>query len=276
MIYSRWILWCLIVLSVTACATPRSAAYREFYAHLREPIPERSPASAGDNFLIIFVDAPHLDYTDNVSFFKTVAKHPRNGSKSRDVGHAWIYLQGVDAGQLVYVEGGHSGERGVCQAKYFDGIMNYIDFGYANPTNSQLACPCWEPNPIKYLWEAQHDGYFEWGPGRHRPSFAARMDLSDKQFSDIMEYVSSYNYREYSLTGNQCTSFVQQVASLAGLELDCEVTIPISPSIYFNGERIRFWEDPFYSNVKITTPDILERSLMQAVREGKVQLFMSD
>lgn len=147
--------------------------------------------------------------------------------------------------------------------------MNYIDFGYANPTKEQLACRRYEPNPVKYLWEPQCDGYFEPGSGMHRPTFAAKIDLIPAQFERIFEFVRSYDYSNYSITGNQCSSFAAQVASLAGLELECEVTMPIRDELYLGGECIRFWEDPSYSQLTISSPDIIERSLMQAVRDGK-------
>jgi len=260
-----------LALLLGSCATPCTPSYRAFYAHLHEPLPPIQKNCDSDYFLIIYVDARHLDYTDNASFFRTVAKHPSDLSKNRDVGHAWIYLQGILDGESVYIEGGHSGERGLCQAKYFDGIMNYIDFGYANPTRQQMECPRYEPNPAKYFWDVQYDGHFEWGPGKHRPTFAAKIDLTEEQFHRILEFIQSYNYRCYSLVGNQCSSFAAHVAMLGGLQLEAETSIEISPVMYYNGMYIRFWTDPSYALLTISTPDALERSLMQAVREGKAQ-----
>lgn len=256
-----YLLLCLLCLC-GGCAKPNSAAYREMYAHLEKCKAPYYTCYDGDYFLIIFVDAPHLDYTDNVSFFKTVAKHPNDGSKEGDVGHAWVYLQGVVDGERVYLEGGHSGELGSVQPKYFDGIMNYIDYGYANPTPEQCLHPIYEANPIKYLWETQKDGFFQWGRGGHTPTYALRLDLTEDQFNKILFFLQSYPFEDYSLTGNQCTSFVVQIAALAGVDLESEVTIPIESSIYFRGRHLHFWCDPFYSRLTIASPDILERSLM--------------
>ena len=216
--YARGLLW-LLCLLLGGCCVPTTKEYRAFYSHLRESIPCTKFTENQENFLVIYVDARHLDYTDNVSFFKTVAKHPSDGSKNRDVGHAWIYLQGVVKGNTVFLEGGHSGELGIRQAKYFDGIMNYIDFGYANPTDNQLSHPRYEPNPVKYLWETQHDGFFQWGQGRHRPSWAVKIGLTTEQLEEMIAFVQLYNYHEYSLVENQCCSFVKQVAALVDLEL---------------------------------------------------------
>lgn len=257
-----------------SCFRPDSPAYLEMYSHLSVPVPSPRDICESDYFLVLLVDARHLDYTDNYSFLNTVAKHPSDGSKNRDVGHAWIYLRGMHEGMPVCLEGGQSGERGVIQAKYFDGIMNYIDFGYANPTPQQYCCPRYEPNPVKYLWECHRDGYFQWGPGNHKPTFAAKVDLTPEQFARIEDFIAHYRYFEYAITGNQCSSFVAQVASLAGLDLECEVTMTIEPKIYYGGCEICLWSDPCYERLTISSPDILERSLMKAVREGTAENAM--
>nr|QIQ10887.1 hypothetical protein OJOKFFHK_00030 [uncultured bacterium] len=115
----------------------------------------------------------------------------------------------------------------------------------------------------------QCDGYFEEGSGIHRPTFAAKIDLTPEQFERIFEFVHAYDYSKYAITGNQCSSFAAQVASLAGVGLECEISMPLRNEIYLFGERIRFWEDPAYSQLTISSPDIVERSLMRAVMEGK-------
>lgn len=149
--------------------------------------------------------------------------------------------------------------------------MNYIDFGYANPTSSQMECRVYEPNPAKYLWDVQFDGYFEWGSGGHVPTFGAKIDLTAEEFDRILAFIQSYDYRCYSLVGNQCSSFATHVASLGGIDLECETTIEIEPVMLFRGEKIRFWTDPSYSRLTLSTPDVLERSLMRAVREGTME-----
>lgn len=265
-----FIFLCLLLV-LGGCAKPQTPAYRQFYSHLLKPLPWTNLTWNSEYFLIVYVDARRLDYTDNASFFRTVAKHPSDCSKTRDVGHAWIYLQGKVDGECVYLYGGHSGERGISQAKYFDGIMNYIDFGYANPTSSQMDCVRYEPNPARYLWDVQYDGYFEWGPGEHKPTFGAKIDITPEQFDRILAFIMSYDYKRYSLVGNQCSSFATHVAGLAGIDLQCETTIDIEPVMYYRGENIRFWSDPCYAQLTLSTPDILERSLIEAVREGRME-----
>ncbi|NGX41920.1 MAG: hypothetical protein K940chlam7_00194 [Chlamydiae bacterium] len=232
-----------------------------------------SHSHASEYFLVILVDARHLDYSNGRELLKTMVKHPSDGSKNSDVGHAWIYLHGVVDGECVVVEGGHSGELGRYQAKYFDGIMNYMDFGFANPTREQMCFPRKEPNPIKYLWETQEDGFFQHRNGKHKPTCAAKIDITKEQFDAIVAFIDpcNYSYTNYALVGNQCSSFAVQVANIAGLDLESEVTVPIPQNIRIGGEWFQLWSNPYYSAITMSSPDILEKSLIDAVNKGKAE-----
>ncbi len=72
------------------------------------------------------------------------------------------------------IEGGHSGEIEAQPPRYFDGIMNYNDWGYANPGNYQCLYPRYEPDPVKYIGTVREMVFFKRGSGRHRPTFAAK------------------------------------------------------------------------------------------------------
>lgn len=226
-----------------------------------------------DYFLVLLVDARHLDYTSGNKFFKSVAKHPSDGSKNRDVGHAWIYLQGKRNGQTIVIEGGHSGERMEEPARYFDGLVNYNLWGSANPTDEEFHKPCYEPNPVRYLWTAREDGFFQKGSGGHRPTFAAKVSLTRRQFEQILYFIhpSRYPYHEYALVGRQCSSFVTQVAKIAGLQLASHTIMNISPRMNYGRQQIRLWEDPCYSTIEFATPDVIEKSLIQEVEEGRAE-----
>lgn len=260
-----------LILVLVSCCRTFSEDYHEFYVHLETPVKSAKKFNESPYFLVILVNARHLDYTDNHSFFRTLTKHPSDGSKNCDVGHAWICLRGILDGQYVEIEGGHSGERGLTQAKYFDGVMNYIEFGYANPTSEQMEHPRFEENPIRYLWETQTDGFFQEGCGGHVPTFAAKIDLTEEQFQTILNYIQLYPYQNYSLIGNQCSSFVSQVAALADWTVPCDIAISIDPHLRMGGETIGLWKDPYYSTLTISSPDRVEKSLIQSVSEGFAQ-----
>lgn len=234
-----------------------------------QPLPQSS-------YLVILVDAPHLDTSSNRALCQTIAKHPSNGSKAGDVGHAWIYLHGWLNGKEITIEGGHSGERGIVQPTYFEGIVNYINFGFSHPTSQQKLCPVKEPNPIKYLWEIQRDGFFQKGAGGHQPTYAVKVNLSDSQLREILRFIHpcNYLYEEYSLINHQCTTFAVEVAALAGLELECQKTIEIGQTLKLNGETLCLWTDPTYSTFSFASPDILECSLKCTVMEGRAECAM--
>lgn len=263
--------WIGLMVLCGCSSVPHSPAYQEMYAHLKQPRPCTPSFKQSDCFLVILTNARHLDYSTNHSFFKTVAKHPDDGCKQGDVGHAWIFLQGVKDGELVYLEGGYSGESGRFQARYFDGVMNNIDYGYANPTPEQMNAPRYEENPAKYLWEIQHDGFFQWGPGCHRPTYAAKVNITQEQFELIWTFINNYPYREYSLINSQCSSFAAQIASLGGLDLDCEVHIPIDANLKVGKTYLHFWSDPCYSLLTVASPDMIEKGLMEAVQEERAE-----
>lgn len=262
---------CLLLL-VPSCAY-QSREYQKIYAHLQTFQPPCCQSMEEDDyFLIILVDACHLDYSDACKFFKSVFMHS-NGSRRGDVGHAWIYLQCKRNGRIFRLEGGHSGEIEEPPARYFDGIMNYNDWGYSNPTKQQKSCPRHEPDPIKYLWTMREDGFFQKGSGGHCPTFAAKISLSKQQFERILSFVrpSRYPYQHYSLLGPQCCTFAAQVAALAGVSLSTQITMQIAPSIFYGKTWIRLWKDPRYSTLTFSTPDMLEKSLMKAVENGEAE-----
>lgn len=221
-------------------------------------------------FLVILVNARQLDYSSGHNLFKTMAKHPSDGSKNGDVGHAWIYLQGDMNGSAFYVEGGHSGELGIVRPKYFEGVMNYHDYGYSDPTDEEMKNPRYEPNPIKYLWASPKDGFFQEGSGGHTPTYAIKIDIDKAKFNEILRFINpvNYDYKDYAITRNQCSSFVTQVSALAGLNLADKVTIHINSKVRIFGKDYHLWTDSQYSTITFSSPDILQESMKDAVKKG--------
>ena len=243
----------LIGILLSACSWhPCTPEYHEHYQHIGN-LPPFDYIEKTDRYLVLLVCARHLDYSNGKQLLKTIARHPSDGGKNSDVGHAWILLCGDD-GRL---EGGHTGEFGIVQPRYFEGVADLIDSG--------------DSNPIRYLWETQKDGVFQNGSGGFVPTFAARVHLTKEQYLSIKEFVfsDSYPFSDYAITQHQCATFVASVAKLAGLELDHQITIPIEKKLFLGGDSIDLWSDPRFSELKISTPDVLEKSLIQAVHERK-------
>lgn len=249
---------------------PHTQSYREQYRHLKGYNCQIAPMQETDYFIVFLVHARHLDYSHNLGLLRTLVKHPDDCSKTGDVGHAWIYLQGYCDGNEVVLEGGHSGELGIFQPKYFDGIMNYLDYGVANPYKGCMRYR-YESDPVKYLWETQKDGYFEAGSGSHFPTYAVKINLTPNQFEAILHFIQNYNFSEYRLMDHQCSTFVTEIASIAGINLDHQITIDIAPQIVFRGRCIRLWENPKYEHFTFSSPDIIEKSLIELVRDGRAE-----
>lgn len=255
-------LFWIFLLFLSSCNhyVPEDPEYYNFYAHLNDKSSFNHSCEPSECFLIILVDARHLDYCNTDSLLKTMVKHPSDGSKNGDVGHAWIYLQGTVDGKTTVIEGGHSGETGRFQPKYFEGVMDLIEEHD-------------DPNPIRYLWSTQHDGFFEAGPGYHVPTYAIKVDLNEEQFKDILAFMDpeNYLYIQYSLTTHQCCTFVQKIAQISGLSLEYKITFPIQQKVTFCGTTMQLWKDDAFSQITLGSPDVLEKSLMQCVAEGKAE-----
>lgn len=200
-------------------------------------------------FIVFLVNARHLDTTSLPKFTRSLAKYP-------NVGHAWIYLHGDRV-----LEGGHSGERGIYQPRYVDGVMDHLEWGVKNP--------------IRYLWSSQCDGFFQKGNGGHMPTFAAKVDISKEQYEKILAFINTYPFQEYSLTKNQCCTFLQQIGGLIGLDLKVETSLKIDQWILLDKKCYQMWEDSLYSTFVFSSPDVLEASLKRLVQEGKAQNILS-
>lgn len=217
------------------------------------------PMKESPFFLVLCTDAPHFNYEDGSRFVQSWRKHPQGARKDGTVGHAWILLGGFLDGKRVYIEGGHSGERGVHNLTYMEGVDALARQG--------------DPNPIRYLFEPLNDGYFEKGPGTHLPTFAAKVDLTQEQFLSIVSFINPrrYPYKTYSLTGRQCASFVVQVAGLAGISIESEVTLNLPATFCFRGESVILYRDERFSKITFSSPDMIEQELIRLVKERKAE-----
>ncbi len=196
---------------------------------------QRPVSESPIRYIVFHVDAPKLDYSTFGGLVNSIYKN-----KGR-VGHAWIYLKNGD----FELEGGHSGELGEAQPRYFDGVMALQG----------------EPNPARYFWETLDDGFFQKGSGGHRATFSRKVELTAEQFQRIMAYIRSYDFEHYSLVGNQCTTFVSQIASLVGIDCEDQVTIKLDPEIRVRGVNVRLWSDEEYSVLTLPSPDRLQESI---------------
>lgn len=212
-------------------------------------------AQSSDYSLMILVDARGLDYSCASNFLLSLSSQPR--TTYGRFGHAWIYLKGIEEGIPVYIEGGHSGERGVMCPQYFDGVMDLVDAK--------------DPNPIRYLWEIQPDGFFEEGSGHHKPNAGIKIEITEEQYLAIKDFICAAKYDDYAITGNQCSSFVAQIAAIAGVNLVYEVTLEIPQNICFGGRKMVLWTDPCYSQITFGSPDKILESFAPLIQSHQAQ-----
>lgn len=214
-------------------------------------------SASAENVLVFLVEAPHLDYSSPKKLLRTMAKHPSNWSKNNDVGHAWIYLEGEIEGKTIICEGGHSGELGVYQPTYLEGLLENIALG--------------AEDPVRYLFCTQEDGFFQKGSGGHRPTFAAKKNLTDEEFAKVFHYLKNYSYAQYSLTGRQCCTLLNEIAALLGMSLNISRTIAIPSKIKTGNTWISLWNHEKYSTLTFACPDLLEKELKEAVANKKLE-----
>lgn len=261
------LLACVCILSLASCGC--SSRYYQTCDRLNHYSCTSTCVEKSDYYIVFLVTARHLDYSDAGSFLRTTAKHPADGSKNGDVGHAWVYLHGIRDGREVVIEGGHSGELGVIKARYWEGVVNSAEYGSPNPNGAYR----YEANPVRYLWETLDDGFFEEGSGGHAPTCAAKISITPEQFELVASFMSPecYEYSRYSLTDQQCSSFVAAIAELVGMPLKHRIMLPLPNQLVIAGSTVRLWEDPVYSSIVFSSPDVLERSLLDKIAMGKAE-----
>lgn len=233
---------------------PNHQAYQAYYSHLKKTHCHYRTFQETPYYLVILVNARHLDYTNCRCLLKTLAKHPSDGSKNGDVGHAWILLKGIKDGESIEIEGGHSGELGIWQPRYMEGVLENISLG--------------SEDPVRYLFCSQTDGFFQSGNGGHEPSIAVKIDLTPEQFESIYVYIATYDFQEYSITKKQCCSFVNEISAFAGISFEDQQTLYIDQWADIDGQWVKMWTNPCYNELRFGSPDVLEKSLLQCLEQG--------
>ncbi len=221
--------------------------------------PERQQALP-DSYIIVHVDAPHLNYRTAESFFGSLQ---RNIFFERDpqIGHAWITVSYIDQdGKRCLYEMGHSGEVGISAPKYFDEVIHRSEIG--------------QENPVRYLYTSLSDGYLEKGGGGHIPTLSALIPISNsnmiQNWYNMTFGQDGYDFSSWSLQNHNCVTYV--LAALLALNIDVqleETKIFIPQYLSYNKKQYKLWSDPIYQNFSIITTDSLEKWLFYKIQQGK-------
>jgi hypothetical protein len=260
-LYLFFLFFCF--LSLSSCTHSfLDTTYHQQYRYLKKEKKQIESLPNDDFSVVFFVSARHLDYASAPRFLRSLDINPLSKKTRLSFGHAWFSLKGMEE---EIIEGGHSGELGLNQAKYFEGVVNNIKYGYSNPDLIQKKQNHYERNPIKYLWETIYDGFFQIGNGGYSPTLALYVPLNKLQYKSLRKLVSedNYNYFAYSISKNQCCNLIINMGKEIGLDFSAEKKISLPRYIQFDKESLRFWEDDIYSQFIFLSPDELEKSLLE-------------
>ena len=177
-------------------------------------------------------------------------KQPRSGKKERTFGHSWLVLAGPDRVRTL----GHTGEFGIVQESYYEGVLSRIESGH--------------PDPIGYLFEPMYDGLLEQGAGGHVAEMVVVFPLTPEQYDAVVRFIDLYKFRVFSLTEQQCSAFAAGAARAAGIDLGYTARCRLPREVRRGGQVIRLWTDPKYEVFTFGTPEVLELSLLEAARQG--------
>ena len=212
--------------------------------------PSRGLTNGNPCFLVILVDAQGFDYASPAAFFRTMRKHPHGDKHERTVGHSWLILHGP----LTLLEGGHTADFDAAHPNYSATIAEAV---------RQQA-----PDPLACLWTNGGVGRFEIGSGGHKPSAAVRFELTTAQYEAVRACLDHYDFTTFDLQTHVCTHFVTRAAACAGITLGHLLTLNLPQHAAFMNREITWWTDPAYSHLTFGSPDVLEKSLALAVKQG--------
>jgi hypothetical protein len=227
---------------------------------LSKTAPSFSPKD--EYFLVILVDARHADYTSSTGYLTSLA-----GSfvsqHYLDPGHAWIVLAGTKNGKPWVFEGGHTVNCPDLTKYYLKTVLGFSD---EEP----------DPNPVRHLFSPTDIGSLEYGPGDSCPTFAAAIPLTEEGFDRVLKLFNEdgYDFSNWGIRGPNCVQFALSCLATVGVEFDCNESLPVPPSFSVFGHEILLWSDPEYSQLDIKTPDLLEKRLLDLVRQGTAQFAL--
>lgn len=192
--------------------------------------------------LCILNEAANWDYSEASSLLFSIWQRPW--------AHSWLLLESPRGA----MEFGHTGDLGITQPRYHDGVFLKIRDG--------------EPDPIAYLWQTRSDGQLQIGKPNRPPTFVWRMPITRERHHLIQEFVTVRSYDRFGVRSDNCTDFVAETAALAGIRLTHRIRLTLPPQAKVWGRLRRVWTDPRYRTLEYGTPDVLDVELRQLARLG--------
>jgi hypothetical protein len=201
-----------------------------------------TPVGDDGYYLYILNEAAPWDYSDAVSLVFSIWLRPW--------AHSWLILESPRD----RLEFGHTGDLGVTQPRYHDGVFQKIREG--------------DPNPIAYLWQTNSDGQFQIGKPNRPPTFVWRMPITSRRHQLIQDYVMQRKYDQFGVRTNNCTDLAVEAAALAGINLINRIHLTLPQETRVWGRMRRVWTDARYRILEYGTPEVLEADLRQLAQFG--------
>ena len=251
----------LFLMILPSCSPRMSDDYVKRYHYLGgvQAANQSAPQFKGssDYYLVVLVDARHLDYSSPSNYFCTISQGlflPQDPN----TGHAWIVLAGREEGQGWGFEGGHTGEFGLYAPRYFDEVV-------------RLAWEEQHPNPASYLFDSLPDGALQYGSGGHSPTFAVAFPLTEHGYCRVRRLLSKdgYDFSRWGIRGPNCIRFVVACLSAVGIDVCCQEKFSLPRSFSYRGTDVALWSDSKYSCLYVDTPELLEKRLWELVQKGQ-------
>lgn len=251
----------LIVLVCASCSSRMSDSYIHRYQYLGgiQATKQSGPhfSKEPEYFLVVLVDARHLDYSSPSKYFSTLSQglfFPQDPN----TGHTWVVLAGKEDGKDWFFEGGHTGEFGLYAPRYFDEVV-------------RLALDEGHPNPASYLFTTLPDGCLQYGSGGHLPTFAVAFPLTKEGFFRVHRLLANegYDFSRWGIQGPNCIRFSLACLAAIGIEISCQENFVLPKSFAYKGRQILLWSDPSFSCITVETPELFEKMLWGLVESGK-------
>jgi hypothetical protein len=201
-------------------------------------------------FLVVLTHSKGINFTSVDSFFNTLYGNSFLNKAENTIGHSWMML----IGDGKFLECGQTGEFGVIKHRYHEGVLQLIRDN--------------NPNPISWLWEVMPDGKFHKGSNGYKPTYACSFSISKEQYIRLFNYIDNYDYANFSIINKTCTTFVVNALKIIGINLGHRVTIKIPQEYTFSEKPVMLWTNPKYSTLIFGSPDVLEKSLEEAVKKN--------
>ena len=201
-----------------------------------------TPVGDEGYYLYILNEAADWDYSDAATLVFSIWQRPW--------AHSWLILESPRD----RLEFGHTGDLGITNPRFHDGVYQKIQAG--------------DPNPIAYLWRTMSDGQLQIGKPNRPPTLVWRMPITQRRYQLIHEYLMQRKYDQFGVRSNNCTDLVAEAAALAGINLIHRIHLTLPPETKVLGRLRRIWTDSRYRILEYSTPEVLDADLRQLARLG--------